>query len=153
MNNVFDMITSNAAPLFWLVVTVILIVVEMSTAQLICIWFALGAFVSIFAAMLGASGTVQFVVFAVVSAVSLVLTRKFVVSALYVKKTATNADSVIGLAGSVIEEIDNQAQTGRIRLGGLDWAARTVDGTTVHIGETVVAESIEGVKLIVSRKN
>ncbi|MEG0752725.1 MAG: NfeD family protein, partial [Angelakisella sp.] len=130
MNNVFDMITSNAAPLFWLVVTVILIVVEMSTAQLICIWFALGAFVSIFAAMLGASGTVQFVVFAVVSAVSLVLTRKFVVSALYVKKTATNADSVIGLAGSVIEEIDNQAQTGRIRLGGLDWAARTVDGTT-----------------------
>lgn len=152
MNDIINMVTQNMATLFWLAVAVALFIVEMSTAQMICIWFALGAFVTVFAALLGASGTVQFVVFAVVSALALLFTRKFVRSALNVKKTATNADSVIGLCGSVIEEIDNRAETGRIRLGGLDWAARTVDGEVVHIGETVKAESIEGVKLMVSRK-
>lgn len=152
MENIMSIISANAGALMWLAATVVLVVIEMGTAQMICIWFALGAFVSIFAAMLGASTVVQLVVFAVVSLLTLLCTRKFVKNILNVKKTPTNADSVIGLSGSVIEEIDNQAQTGRIRMGGLDWAARTTDGTVVHIGETVTAEAIEGVKLMVSRK-
>lgn len=152
MDYIIKIFTENAAAWLWLAATVALILVEMGTAQMICIWFALGSFVCIFAAMLGVSGTWQFVIFAVVSAISLLCTRKFLKNILHVKKTATNADSVIGLCGSVIEEIDNTAQTGRIRLGGLDWAARTTDSSTVHIGETVVAQAIEGVKLIVSRK-
>lgn len=152
MENIMNTITANMGALLWLAATVVLVAIEMGTAQMICIWFALGAFVSIFAAMMGASTVMQFAIFSVVSLLTLLCTRKFVKNVLNVKKTPTNADSVIGLSGSVIEEIDNKAQTGRIRLGGLDWAARTADGSTVHIGETVTAEAIEGVKLIVSRK-
>lgn len=152
MESLMSFITSNSATLFWIVATVVLILVEIGTAQMICIWFAVGSLVAVFVTMFGASPTVQFTVFAVVSALALLSTRSFVKGVLNVKKTATNADSVIGLCGSVIEEIDNTAQTGRIRLGGLDWSARTVDDSVVHIGETVKAEAIEGVKLMVSRK-
>lgn len=152
MENINNFLTANMGALLWLAATVVLVIVEMSTLQMICIWFALGSFVSIFAAMMGASTITQLVIFTVVSLLTLLCTRKFVKNVLNVKKTPTNADSVIGLSGSVIEEIDNLAQTGRIRLGGLDWAARTADGSTVHIGETVTAEAIEGVKLIVSRR-
>ena len=52
----------------------------------------------------------------------------------------------------MLEEIDNLAQTGRARVNGTDWTARSRTGQPIPVGAAVVVEAIEGVKLIVRPK-
>lgn len=144
-----EFITENWNILLWFIAAVTLLVVEVNTVQLVCIWFCLGAVAATVAAILGASGTWQLGVFLTVSAVSLAVTRPLVRQAIHFNKVPTNADSFIGMVGSVLEDIDNLAQTGRVRVGGLDWTARSQTGEPIHVGAAVVVEAIEGVKLMV----
>lgn len=143
------LIAENWNVLLWFAAAVALLLVELATVQMVCIWFCLGAVAATIAAILGASGTWQLGVFLVVSAVSLAVTRPFVRRAIRFNKVPTNADSFIGMVGSVLEDIDNLAQTGRVRVGGLDWTARSQTGDPIHVGAAVVVEAIEGVKLMV----
>ena len=62
----------------WLIAIVVFLLLEAATFQFICIWFAGGALGSLVASMLGASLNVQMIVFFIVSALLLVLTRPFV---------------------------------------------------------------------------
>lgn len=139
------------APIFWLVIAIVLGVAEAATVQLVAIWFALGALAAIIPAQLGASLTVQFGVFVAVAAVAFALTRPFVKKLLHQKKVRTNADSMIGRIGIVIVPVDNFEDQGRVSLAGLDWAARSEDGEPIPEGERVLIKSIEGVKVIVER--
>ena len=64
--------------IFWVVLLVGLIVVEAVTAQIVTIWFAVGAVAAIVAEMLGAQIWLQWVIFIAVSVVALVATRPLV---------------------------------------------------------------------------
>lgn len=133
----------------WIVVAAVLFVVETVTYQLVCIWFALGAVLAMIAAWLGAPVWLQFLVFLAASLVVLYFGRPLLKKKLKVKKSATNADRVIGQVGVVKEEINNELQTGRVSANGFDWTARSAGGEIVPAGSRVVAERIDGVKLIV----
>lgn len=63
--------------------------------------------------------------------------------------TATNADRCVGRTGVVLEDIDNLAAAGQVRVCGSVWSARSTDGTPIAAGTTVVVDRIEGVKLMV----
>ena len=56
------------APILWLVLVIGLVVLEAVTYQLVSIWLALGAAVALIASLFHVSGTVQIVIFIVVSA-------------------------------------------------------------------------------------
>lgn len=142
-----------AQPLIWLALALLLLIIEAVTVQMVCIWFCVGAVCAVITALLGGSLTVQVVVFALVSVLSLVFTRRIVRDVLKVKKTPTNADSVIGATGLVLEEINNEAETGRVRVEGLNWTARAEDGSIIPVGETVTVNAIAGVKLMVTHNN
>ena len=144
-----DFIAANWNALLWLLAAILLLVIEAATVQLVSIWLCLGAFAATLATIFGAGWELQFGVFIVVSGVALVGTRPFVKKALNVKKVHTNADSVIGMTGSVLQDIDNMEETGRVRVNGLDWSARSAGGEPIHVGAAVVVEAIEGVKVIV----
>ena len=49
----------------------------------------------------------------------------------------------------VTEPIDNIHGKGAVTVGGLEWTARTVDGSTVEKDALVTVEKIDGAKLIV----
>lgn len=138
-------------PFFWLILAIVLGVVEAASVQLMAIWFAIGAVAAIIPAMMGASLIVQFLVFVVVSTILLLCTRPFVKRFLNVKKTKTNADSVVGQVGLVIHRIDNATGEGRVFVNGLDWSAQSEDGGPIEEKEQVVVKRIEGVKVIVER--
>lgn len=144
-----EFLAENMAAVLWVLATVVLCVIEASTVNLVCIWFALGAFAAALAAAFGVGLMAQIILFVAVSALSLLLLRRFTKGVLKVKKTPTNADSVVGQRGVVVEDIDNTAETGRVFVGGLDWTARSRDGSRVHTGETVQIEAIQGVKVLV----
>lgn len=138
-------------PVIWLALAVILGIGEAITIDLVAIWFAVGSVAAILPAAMGAPFWFQVVTFFAVSTVSLALTRPLVKKVLMTKRTATNADLNIGKIASVIHEINNHLDEGRVHLEGLDWAARSEDGEIIPVGDRVLVKDISGVKLIVER--
>ena len=58
---------------------------------------------------------------------------------------------MIGKTAVVTEEIDNLAGKGQVKVLGNVWSARSVnDDMKIPVGQHVVVQKIEGVKLIVS---
>ena len=72
--------------ILWAAMTVILIIVEIATIQLVAVWFAAGSFAAFIAALFAAPLWVQLVVFIVVSILLLLATRPFVRSLLQNRK-------------------------------------------------------------------
>ena len=135
---------------FWLVLTIIFVVVEGLTIGLVSIWFAGGALIAMFLAMAGAGAIWQDVAFLVVSGLLLIATRPFVKKYLMNKKVKTNYESVIGGVAKVTETIDNFNQTGAAFADGKEWTARSTDSAVViEQGALVRVAAVEGVKLMV----
>ena len=128
----------------WLIITVILIVVEIITLGLTSIWFAGGAFVAGLISLTGAHWLVQLLVFAVVSTLLFVFTRPFAAKHLMKNVEKTNVDSLK-------QEINNLEAQGVVKLSGMEWSARSADDSKIAAGEKVLVQSIDGVKLIVTK--
>lgn len=141
------------AAVYWLIGFVILVGIEAATMALTTIWFAGGALVAFFAALLGASAEVQLGLFVAVSFVLLLFTRPFAKKLLRTgrEEIKTNVDGLIGRTARVTETVDNELGTGAAVVSGQEWTARAFDGESRFApGETVVIRAVEGVKLMVS---
>ena len=58
---------SFSPAIIWLIISIVLAVIELSTLGLVTIWFAIGAIVSMIVALLGANIWVQLICFILVS--------------------------------------------------------------------------------------
>ena len=136
--------------IYWLAIFIVLLVIEIITMGLTTIWFAGGALMALAAGLLGFGNTVQIVVFVVVSALLLILTRPLAVKYFNQERLKTNAESLIGQRALVIEDIDTLEARGRVEIRGQEWAAKTdePDGKLAK-NTVVVVNGIQGVKLIV----
>lgn len=137
--------------LVWLGLLVAFLIAEAVCAvHLVSIWFAVGSLAALVVYMLHGPLWLQVTVFAVVSAALLIalwpLTKKFITP----KLTATNIDSVIGSTGRVLDDIDNVEATGHVKLGAMEWSARSTSGAPIEAGSLVRVDRIEGVKVFVS---
>ena len=139
--------------IFWLVLLIVAIVVEVLTMGLTTIWFAGGALAAFGAGVIGFGLVVQVVVFVVVSVLLLVLTRPLAVKYFNQERQKTNAESLIGQQALVIEDIDTLQSAGRVEVNGQEWSAKTdePDGK-IEKNKIVVIDGIQGVKLIVRDK-
>ncbi|MFV0497674.1 MAG: NfeD family protein [Candidatus Fimivivens sp.] len=144
-------IFSEFMPLVWLLIAIALGVMEAVTVDLVAIWFALGALVTIIPAAMKLPFWLQLIVFLAVSVVTLFFTRPVAANVLRVKKVSTNVDRIIGMMGVVTCAIDNITGEGRVLVNGLEWAARSDDGAPIAEKERVMIKAIEGVKVIVER--
>lgn len=135
----------------WLIAVVAFAAFEAATVGLTSIWFALGALAALVAELFGAALWLQITLFLAVSALTLYFTRPLVKKYVNGKVQPTNADALIGKECKVTERIDNIAGTGAVYVDGKTWTARSEDDTVVDAGEIVIAERIEGVKLIVAK--
>ncbi|MEE0980730.1 MAG: NfeD family protein [Acutalibacteraceae bacterium] len=135
----------------WIALIVAFLVIEAVTVQLVTIWFTVGAIGALIANVMHTEIWVQVLVFVAVSAITLLLTRPFVKRFTEQHKVPTNADRYIGKQAVVVEPIDNIHAKGAVTVGGLEWTARTKDGSNIEKDEIVTIESIEGAKLIVKK--
>ena len=140
------------AGIVWIAILIVMVVIEIITLGLTTIWFAGGALVAFIASLLGAGIPVQIVLFVVVSLLLLAGTRPYAVKYFNKDRTRTNADSLIGAVGVVLEDIDNLKAAGMVQVNGQEWTARTEDGGRIAKGKEVLVEKISGVKLIVKEK-
>ncbi len=138
--------------LLWIAVILVTVALEAATLTLSSIWFSAGGIAALIAASLGFGFGSQLVVFVLFSAALLVLVRPFCRRFLRPRGAATNADRVIGQTAVVTEEIRNVDAVGAVRVFGQIWTARSADGTDYPAGMQVVVREIQGVKVIVDKK-
>ena len=136
----------------WTVLAVIFAVLEAITVQIVTIWFAVGAVGAIIANASGASQTVQLVIFVAVSLLTLLIARPFLKKFTRTKVQPTNLDMCIGKEALVVNEIDNIKGTGQVKIMGSIWTARSSNDEVIPSDSLVTVESINGVKLIVTKK-
>lgn len=135
--------------LFWLIATVVLLIIEAATVNLTTIWFALGAAAALLAALIGGGYISQAAAFIIVSLAALVLTKPLVDKWRNRPTVATNGDRNIGRTGTVLLPIQPE-MPGRVRLDGVDWNARTADGSSLEKGELCRVTAIESTTLVVT---
>ena len=136
--------------ILWLGLMVLFLLVEANTVSVVSIWFAVGALVALVASLVGAEIWLQAVLFFVVSAGLLAALRPVVRKYFKPKLTKTNVDAVIGSQGYVTAQIDNLSGKGQVKLGAMEWTARSTDGSVISEGTLVKVDRIEGVKAFVT---
>lgn len=135
----------------WTIVLIAALVVEGASFALVAIWFAAGALGALIAAGLGAPFIVQLIIFVVLAAVMLIFTRPLLKKLLPNRFIPTNSELEVGRTAVVIEEIDNVSGKGRVRLGGVNWAAISENDEDIPVDEVVVVKEIRSAKVVVAR--
>ena len=136
--------------IFWLVILIIAIVVEVMTMGLATIWFAGGALVATIAAMLQAPVWLQVILFFMVSFLLLFFTRPVAVKYFNKDRVKTNVESLVGRQAIVTSEINNLQGIGQVTVGSQEWSARSSDNQiAIPVGSVVNVLAINGVKLVV----
>ncbi len=135
--------------LAWLAIMIILVIIEVVTLGLVCIWFAGGALIAAIIAVFGGPWWLQLIAFVAVSAVLLIFTKPVAKKYFTDKIQKTNSEDLVGKKVMVTETVDNVRATGVAVASGLEWTARArEDGVTFDKGEIALVQAIEGVKLI-----
>ncbi|MCL1835502.1 MAG: NfeD family protein [Oscillospiraceae bacterium] len=139
----------DSMAIVWICAIVVFVAIEAATVQLVCIWFGAAALVTLAATLLGAPLWLQLTIFPVCTIILLIATRPFARKLSKGKTVRTNADRILGVKAVVIQEINNDAAEGQVKVMGQIWTARTLDGSVLPEGASVTVKSIEGVKVIV----
>ena len=139
--------------IIWLALLIVFLIVEAVTVTMVSLWFAGGCLAALVVALLGGSWGLQVVTALAVSAILLACLRPIVRKHFTPKLTKTNVDAIIGTKGYVTADIDNMAATGTVKLGAMEWTARSADGSPIPKGTLVKVEKIEGVKAFVTPVN
>lgn len=144
----------NTAAIVWFVLMVVFLVAEAACPiHLISVWFAVGALVATVVSLLGGPIWLQCTLFLVVSAALLAMLWPFVKKFLKPKLEKTNVDAIIDSTGYVTADIDNVSAVGQVKLGAMEWTARSTSGYPITKGTLVKVDRVEGVKAFVSVVN
>lgn len=142
-------------PVIWLVVTVVAVLVECTTSDLVSVWFIPGAVVTMILSYFVPVFWIQAIVFVSVSTVLLILSRTVFKETLSKRQKTlkTGAYALEGMPALVEEDIDNAAEVGAVKVNGQLWTARMEpDSDTAKKGEHVEVVRVAGSKLIVRRR-
>lgn len=130
----------------WMVMGVVLLVVEMATpGGLFAIFFGIAAFVIAPLAAYGASPTLQWVLYTVVS-IALVVTLRGYLSKRLEARGSVPVENLLGEQATLSEDLPAGGQA-RAELRGTTWNARAVDGAAIPQGRRCRVERVEGLTL------
>jgi membrane protein implicated in regulation of membrane protease activity len=133
----------------WLIVAAVLGAAEIMTATLAFGLVAISAFVAAGVGFAGGNGAAQFGAFAIASAAGLGIARPFALR--HIRQPPmlrTGTAALVGRHAIVLDEVT--AISGRVRIGGEEWSARSYDETlTIPPGSKVDVMQIEGATALV----
>jgi len=135
----------------WMALAGILLIGEIFTAGFFLLWFSIGAAAAGILAMLGIGQSAQLIVFILVSGILFVFGRRFAERVTKKQPPGIGADRFIGMVGTVLEAIDNNTNSGKIRIGQDIWRAGSEDGGSIAEGESVKVTRIEGTRVVVQK--
>ncbi|MDR0984274.1 MAG: NfeD family protein [Ruminococcus sp.] len=137
--------------IIWGLIFVAAVVGELATGQLISIWLAVASLAAYLVSLTGVSFFWQFSTFVIVTAVALLLTKKFF-RAVRTKFTPTNIDADVGKIAVISEEINALKGTGRAEFQGSFWkAVAHNENEVIDVGTSVRIKEIKSTTLIVEK--
>lgn len=135
---------------FWAIVIVVTIIIEVNTFDLVTLWFTIAAIISLILAAVKVDPLIQIGIFVGVSLLLLLslqpLTKNIRANKSIVR---TNADKVIGMVAIVTATIPVGGM-GEVKVDNELWLAMSQDGKVIQEGASVNVKAISGIKLIVS---
>ena len=131
----------------WLLLAVILGIIEISTTNLVSIWFVISSLLAMVSSLFTDNILIQIAIFVLVGVLLMPISKKLY-SKIKVNNSKTNIDRIIGMKGIVTEDIikDN---IGEVKVDGKKWSAYA--DTPIKKGEKVTILSINSVKLKVEK--
>ena len=136
----------------WATVGLILLIVEMVTPTLFFAGMGIGAFLASVAAYYGANLYWQIIIFAVFSIIFTVYIKPmFKNSLLKLPKNDTNMYAYEGEKAKVLITINNEENTGRIRVFDEEWNAKSTDGQIFEKDEIVKIKHIKDMTAYVEK--
>lgn len=133
----------------WLGVTVVALVVEFITSEMITIWFAGGGLVAMILAGVGLSIYVHLPVFIALSFILMLCFRKLILKKLGKNDVKTNVEMFVGKEVKLLTAIAF-GQSGSIKINDVVWTAVAEnDGVEIPEGAIVRIKGLEGNKYIV----
>ena len=140
-----EYITTNLW-LIWIIISILCLILELSSGDFFLLCFAIGAAAGAIVAGCGLSITWQVIIFAIVSALSLLLVRPALIKKLHKphKERLSNAEAMIGQQGRVSETIEAGGY-GRVAIDGDDWKAKSADGSAIHKDTRVRVVKMESI--------
>ena len=135
--------------IFWVIVAIGALFIDITTSSFMFVWFALGAIVALAAMFFNASVVVQVIIFVAVTAASMAVGYPIVKRTIKktVGKTLTMEEAYIGKEFTIEEDIDVK---GKIKFQGVYWTVKNV-GKPLKKGELVQVIGIEGNKLLIAK--
>jgi membrane protein implicated in regulation of membrane protease activity len=127
----------------WMALAAVLLIGEILTAGFFLLWFSVGAAAAGVLAMLGVGHVAQLIVFSLLSGILFVFGRRFADRVTAKQPPGIGADRFVGMAGIVLEEIDNYANSGNI------WRAGSEDGDVIPVDSRIRVIRIEGTRAFV----
>ena len=140
----------NWFAIVWLALMIVFLLLEAGTVSMVSIWFAGGALTAMIASLFGAELWLQILLFLAVSAVLLLALRPLAKKYYTPRLVKTNLDAVIGQEGIVTATVDNTLSTGQVKLGHMEWSARSSSGQILEEGTRIRVDRVEGVKVFVT---
>ena len=134
----------------WFALLIVFVVAEAATVNMVSAWFAAGSLAALIVSMIGGELWLQILVFLTVSAVALALLRPIAQKHFTPRITRTNVDALAGKTCLCIADIDNLSGVGQVKIGDVEWSARSTDGAPITAGTEVKIDRVEGVKVYVS---
>ncbi len=133
----------------WLIASLLLAGAEMTTLDLSLLMMAVGAGAGCVVAALGLNVVLQVLVAVVVAVALLAFVRPNIVRRLHAGPTLQNGPGgLVGKSGLVLERVT--AHTGRVKLKGEVWSARSLEeSATIEPGAKVAVAQIDGATAVV----
>lgn len=138
----------------WLFLMIALLLVELLTMGIFCLWFAVGALVGLILSLVGLPLWAQIPAAILVSLILLLFARPFLVRLFNREKSFNDNEDLIGRDVIVVSEVDSRFGTGQILVDGQHLSAGTKDPTQrLPVGAVGRVVGARGSKLIVEGKD
>ena len=131
----------------WFTIALVLGIIEISTCNLVSIWFVISALVAMLTTFITDSHYIQIAVFVVLGIVLIPISKK-IYKRIKSNNEKTNFDRIIGMKGIVTEDITKD-NIGEVKVDGKRWSAYS--DTNISVGEPVKVLSINSVKIKVEK--
>lgn len=136
---------------FWLVVFLLAIFIELMTSDLVSVWFGGSSIITMILACFKVHWAIQLGVFLIVAALLLYLTRPIVKKRLSGKDSRTNADSLIGSEIIITKDISLYSP-GEGKVRDITWTCKVENDIVISANEIAIIKQIKGNHLIVEKK-
>ena len=137
----------------WISLFVLLLIIESLTFALTTVWFAFGAIIAFVLSFITDNVVIQIVAFSVASVLFIVLLRPWALKRFNRRRAKTNIDALVGKTVCITEALNSDKAVGRGVLNGMEWAVRSLyEGVSFEVGDKAEVVSLEGVKLIITKK-